>query len=231
MKCIGLIGGLGPESTVDYYRSLIETHRSRYPDADPPSIIINSVNMQHVLRCVREERLQDLATFLVSELQKLAAAGADFALLTANTPHIVFDEVERASPLPLISIVQAAADRAQQSGFQHVGLLGTRFTMQATFYPDVFAKKQMQIHVPDEEDQAYLHEKYFKELVNGVFLDETRQAVTKIIVRMKDRDDIQAMILGGTELPLLLRGGDAGGVPLLDTTRIHVDAALERLDS
>ena len=89
----------------------------------------------------------------------------------------------------------------------------------------------MQIHVPDEEDQTYLHEKYFKELVNGVFLDETRQAVTKIIVRMKDRDDIQAVILGGTELPLLLRGGEAGGVPLLDTTQIHVDAALERLNS
>ncbi|HWY69337.1 MAG TPA: amino acid racemase [Terriglobales bacterium] len=231
MKSIGLIGGLGPESTVDYYRSLIETHRSRYPDADPPSIIINSVNMQHVLRCVRGERLHDLAAFLVSELQKLAVAGADFALLTANTPHIVFDEVERASPLPLISIVQATADRAHQSGFRRVGLLGTRFTMQATFYPDVFARKQMQIHVPDENDQAYIHERYFKELVNGVFLDETRQALTEMIVRMKNRDGIQAVILGGTELPLLLRGGEAGGVPLLDTTQIHVEAALERLSS
>ena len=230
MKCIGLIGGLGPESTVDYYRSLIETHRSRYPDADPPSIIINSVNMQHVLRCVRGERLQDLAAFLVLELQKLAAAGADFALLTANTPHIVFDEVERDSPLPLISIVEATAERAHQSGFRRVGLLGTRFTMQARFYVDVFSKKQMQIHVPDEDDQAYLHEKYFKELVNGVFLDETRQAVTEIILRMKNRHGIQAAILGGTELPLLLPGGEAGGVPLLDTTQIHVEAALERLN-
>jgi len=230
MKCIGLIGGLGPESTVDYYRSLIERHRSRYPDADPPSIIINSVNMQHVLRCVRGERLQDLAAFLVLELQKLAAAGADFALLTANTPHIVFDEVERDSPLPLISIVEATAERAHQSGFRRVGLLGTRFTMQARFYPEVFSKKQMQIHVPDEGDQAYLHEKYFKELVNGVFLVETRQAVTEIILRMKNRHDIQAVILGGTELPLLLRGGEAGGVPLLDTTQIHVEAALERLN-
>lgn len=230
MKCIGLIGGLGPESTVDYYRSLIETHRLRSPDADPPSIIINSVNMQHVLRCVRGERLQDLAAFLVLELQKLAAAGADFALLTANTPHIVFDEVERDSPLPLISIVEATTERALQSGFRSVGLLGTRFTMQARFYPDVFARKQMQIHVPDEDDQAYLHEKYFKELVNGVFLDETRQAVTEIILRMKNQHGIQAAILGGTELPLLLRGGEAGGVPLLDTTQIHVEAALERLD-
>src|SRR5690242_3945678 len=228
MKSIGLIGGLGPESTIDYYRSLIETHRSRHPDADPPSIIINSVNMQHVLRCVRGERLQDLAEFLVSELQKLAAAGADFALLTANTPHIVFDEVERDSPLPLISIVRATAERARQSGFQRVGLLGTRFTMQARFYPEVFASKQMQIYVPDENDQDYIHERYFKELVNGVFLDETRRGLTEIIERMKDRDAIQAVILGGTELPLILRDGEAAGVPLLDTTQIHVEAALEK---
>ena len=228
MKCIGLIGGLGPESTVDYYRSLIETHRSRYPDADPPSIIINSVNMQHVLRCVRGERLQDLTDFLVLELQKLAGAGADFALLTANTPHIVFEEVKRASPLPLISIVEATADRAHQSGFRRVGLLGTRFTMQARFYPEVFARKQMQIHVPVEKDQDYIHERYFKELVNGIFLDETRRGLSEIIARMKDRDGIQAVILGGTELPLILRGGEAAGVPLLDTTQIHVEAALER---
>ena len=229
MKSVGLIGGLGPESTVDYYRSLINTHRERYPDSDPPSVIINSVNMQHVLRCVRGDRHQELAEFLVLELEKLAAAGADFALLTANTPHIVFDEVERSSPLPLISIVQATAERAKQSGFTRVGLLGTRFTMQATFYPQVFSRMKMQICVPDENDQDYIHERYFKELVNGIFLDETRQGLSEMVGRMRDRDGIQAVILGGTELPLILRGGEAAGVPLLDTTQIHVEAALDRL--
>jgi aspartate racemase len=229
MESIGLIGGLGPESTVDYYRSLINTHRERYPDGDPPSVIINSVNMQHVLRCVRGDRLQELAEFLVLELEKLAAAGADFALLTANTPHIVFDEVERSSPLPLISIVQATAERAKRSGFTRVGLLGTRFTMQATFYPQLFSRMQMQICVPNENDQDYIHERYFKELVNGIFLDETREGLSEIVGRMRDRDGIQAVILGGTELPLILRGGEAAGVPLLDTTQIHVEAALDRL--
>jgi len=230
MKSIGLIGGLGPESTIDYYRSLIGTHRARHPEADPPSIIINSVNMKRGLRFIEGKRLQELAEYLVFELRKLAAAGADFALLTANTPHIVFDEVERQSPIPLISIVQATADRAHQSGFKRVGLLGTRFTMQASFYPEVFARKQMQIYVPDENERAYLHEKYFSELVNGVFLEETRQRLTEIVARMRDRDGIEAAILGGTELPLILRGGEAGGIPLLDTTQIHVEAALERLD-
>ena len=229
MKTIGLIGGLGPESTVDYYRSLINTHRAQHPEADPPSIIINSVNMQYALRCTREERLQDLADFLLLELKKLAAAGADFALITANTPHLVFDEVEPRSPLPLLSIVKATADRAAQAGFKRLGLLGTRFTMNARFYPEVFARDQMQIHVPDDSDQAYIHEKYFSELVKGVFLDETRDRLREVIARMKDRHGIQAAILGGTELPLILRGGEAGGVPLLDTTQIPVEAALQRL--
>ena len=229
MKTIGLIGGLGPESTVDYYRSLINTHRALDPKGDPPSIIINSVNMEYVLRCLEGKRLQDLAEFFVVELQKLANAGADFALITANTPHIVFDDVERRSPLPLISIAEATADRAQQSGFEHVGLIGTRFTMQARFYPVVFARKEMQIHVPKESEQEYIHERYFSELVKGVFRDETRRGLAEIIARMRDRNGIQAAILGGTELPLILRGGEAAGVPLLDTTQIHVDAALARL--
>ena len=229
MKSIGLIGGLGHESTIDYYRSLIRTHGRQHPDADPPSIIINSVNMKHVLNCINGKRLEDLAEFLLLELEKLAAAGADFALITANTPHIVFDDVEPRSPIPLISIVQATADRARQSGFTRVGLLGTRFTMQASFYPDVFRKNQIEILVPNESDQAYLHEKYFSELVNGVFLDETRQRLSEMIAQMRDRDGIQAAILGGTELPLILRGGEAAGIPLLDTTQIHVEAALKCL--
>jgi len=229
MKSIGLIGGLGPESTIDYYRSLIRTHGRQHPDAGPPSIIINSINMKHVLNCIHGKRLEDLAEFLLLELEKLAAAGADFALITANTPHIVFDDVEPRSPIPLISIVKATADRARQSGFTRVGLLGTRFTMQASFYPAAFRKNQIEILVPKENDQAYLHEKYFSELVNGVFVDETRQRLSEMIAQMRDRDGIQAAILGGTELPLILRGGEAAGIPLLDTTQIHVGAALERL--
>jgi len=93
----------------------------------------------------------------------------------------------------------------------------------------VFARKEMQIHVPKESEQEYIHERYFSELVKGVFRDETRRGLAEIIARMRDRNGIQAAILGGTELPLILRGGEAAGVPLLDTTQIHVGAALARL--
>jgi aspartate racemase len=229
MKSIGLIGGIGPESTIDYYRSLLAMHRAQHPDGNEPSIIINSISLKQARGLVEEQRYPELIELFVKELRRLAAAGADFALLAANTAHIVFDDVERVSPIPLISIVQATADAARESGFKRLGLMGTRYTMQASFFPQVFARNQMQIHVPNENEQAYIHEKYFGELVNGVFLEETRKRLTEIISSMKDRHDIQAVILGGTELPLILRDGEVASVPSLDTTQIHVEAALERL--
>jgi len=159
----------------------------------------------------------------------LKRSGLRISLSSSCLSYINWREVERRSPLPLISIVEATAERAHQSGFKKIGLLGTRFTMQASFYPEVFSRRQMQIHVPDEHDQAFIHERYFKELVNGVFLDETRQRLTEIIAHMREKHGIQAVILGGTELPLILRGAEAAGVPLLDTTQIHVESALRRL--
>ena len=227
MKSIGLIGGIGPESTIDYYRSLVAMHRTQHPDENEPSIIINSISLKQARGLVEEQRYPELVELFVKELRRLAAAGADFALLTANTAHIVFDDVERVSPIPLISIVQATADAACESGFKRLGLMGTRYTMQASFFPQVFARNQMQIHVPNENEQAYIHEKYFGELVNGVFSEETRKELSEIVKRMRDRDGIQAVILGGTELPLILRGGEVAGVPLLVTTQIHVRAALK----
>ena len=225
MKTLGIIGGIGPEATLDYYKSLITTHREQNPNGDLPSIIINSINMKKAVDLVTANRLAELAQFFVAEIQVLAKAGADFGLLAANTPHIVFDEIARSSPLPLISIVEATLDEARRQRFSRVGLLGTRFTMQARFYPEVFARESMQIFVPSGPDQDYVHEKYFREFVNGIFLEQTRKELVSVIGRMQERDGIEAVILGGTELPLILRDADAG-LPFLDTTQIHVRAAL-----
>lgn len=228
MQALGIIGGIGPEATIDYYKSLIATHREQNPDADPPSIIINSINMKKAVDLIRANRLTELANYFVDEIRTLANAGADFGLLAANTPHIVFDEIVRESPLPLISIVEATRDEARRQGFSRVGLLGTRFTMKARFYPEVFARENIQIVVPSDPDQDFVHEKYFRELVNGIFLDDTRNELIAIVGRMRKRDEIEAVILGGTELPLILRGAEVG-LPMLDTTQIHVRAALTRM--
>jgi aspartate racemase len=228
MKTLGIIGGIGPEATIDYYKSLITTHREENPDADAPSIIINSINMKKAVDLVTANRLTELSNYFLEEIRTLAKAGADFGLLAANTPHIVFDEIAGQSPLPLISIVEATRDEARRQGFSRVGLIGTRFTMKARFYPEVFSRENIQIVVPSDADQDYVHEKYFRELVNGIFLDETRSELVAIVRRMREHDRIEAVILGGTELPLILRDAHLG-LPALDTTQIHVRAALARM--
>jgi len=229
MRTVGIIGGIGPESTIEYYRRLIAGYRERTGDGSYPSIIINSVNMKKLLDLVAANQLQELAGCLLAELNKLARAGADFALLAANTPHVVFSEIERQSPVPLISIVQAAADAAKALGLKKLGLFGTRFTMQGSFYPEVFSRSAIALAAPDGVEQAYIHEKYFGELVNGHVLPGTRKQLLKIVDALKEREHIDGLILGGTELSLVFRENTARGIPVLDTTQIHVQAALARM--
>jgi aspartate racemase len=134
--------------------------------------------------------------------------------------------VQRRSPIPLISIVEATCAEAKKREIRRAGLLGTRFTMQASFYPDVFSSEGITVIVPHEDEQAYIHEKYVGELLKNTCLPETREKLLEIIQRMKEQEQIQGVILGGTELPLLLREDTASGIPLLDTTQIHVRAVV-----
>jgi len=138
---------------------------------------------------------------------------------------MVFDAVQPQVSLPLVSIVDATRDAAEAQGLRRLGLLGTRFTVQARFYPDSFAARGLEIVVPERADIEYVHGKYIGELVEGRFLDSTRAGLVGVMQRMSDRAGIEGVILGGTELPLILRDVPFS-LPLLDTTRIHVDAAL-----
>jgi aspartate racemase len=221
MKIAGIIGGTGPESTIDYYRQIIAVYRERQPDGSYPPMIINSIDLTTVVGYMTAGEHARLADFLVEEIARLARAGAAFALISANTPHIVFDELRRRSPIPLISIVEATCRAAQALGLKKLGLLGTRFTMTAGFYQKVFSEQGIALALPGEQERAWVHEIYMGELVNGIFLPATRERLLKVIEGMRQRDGIQGMILGGTELPLILRDADCG-VSLLDTTRIHV---------
>ena len=227
MKILGVIGGIGPESTIDYYRAIINTFRERQPDAGYPPIIINSIDLARLRAWMEAADYPPVVEYLVEELGRLARAGAEFALMSANSPHIVFDQLRERSPIPLLSIVQTTCDAARQLGLTRLALIGTRFTMQGHFYSDVFRRAGLALVVPEAEEQTFIHEKYFEELVLGKFLPETREALCAIIRNMKKRDAIDGVILGGTELPLILTGDQIDGMPLLDTTRIHVNAAIE----
>ncbi len=229
MRTVGILGGIGPESTVEYYRGIVARYRLQKPDGSYPSILINSISVAKLLGWMDAGQLGNVVDYLAGELQRLVRGGADFGIIAANTPHIVFDEVQRRSPIPLISIVEATCAAAKMQGIRVAGLLGTRFTMQASFYPDVFRREGITVVVPDEAEQAYIHEKYVGELLANTFLPETRARLLEVIQRMKEQERIQAVILGGTELPLLLRDETACGMSLLDTTQIHVQAIVTEL--
>jgi aspartate racemase len=227
VKTLGLIGGIAPGSTVDYYNLLVKEYRERRPDGSYPSILINSIDLTRLLALVGDNRLPELTDWLLRELDRLARAGADLGILASNTPHLVFDELSRVSPIPLLSIVEAAGDAAADRGFGTVGLLGTRFTMQGGFYPQVFARRGITVRLPSPEDQAYVHEKYVGELIPGEFRADTRARFLAIVERLREAG-AEGVVLAGTELPLLLRDS-AGALPLLDTTRIHVGRAVAAL--
>ncbi|HEY6844197.1 MAG TPA: amino acid racemase [Thermoanaerobaculia bacterium] len=215
MRRAGLVGGLGPESTIDYYHRIVEA----VPDAE---IIINSIVIQKMIEYISNDRAA-AADYLVRAIEQLARAGAGFAAITAITPHIVFDRVVPRSALPLISIVDAARNAARERGLQRLGLFATRFTMQARLYGDAIT--------PAAAEQDVIHDKYMNELLKGTFRDATREQLLRIADRLIDEHHIDGLILGGTELPLLLRDKSYRGIPLLDTTAIHVEAIVRAIQS
>ncbi|HZQ91530.1 MAG TPA: amino acid racemase [Terriglobales bacterium] len=229
-KTLGIVGGIGPESTVDYYRQVLAGFRERVTDGSDPHILIDSLNLKELRDLAEAGRFEEMGGHLVRSLHRLAVAGADFGVLSANTAHVVFDQVRAQSPIPLISIVEATRAEAKALALKRLGLLGTRFTMQEKFYPEVFAREGMAIVPPLGDEVAWIHQKYFDELVPGKFLPETRDRFVEIALRMRGRDRLDGLIFGGTELPLLLRGVDLG-MPALDTTKIHVASIVAELVS
>lgn len=222
MKVIGMIGGLGPESTVDYYQRLI--HSSRAPGSlATPELIIYSVSLEEVLDLVARREWNQLIYLLAAKIKALHKAGADFAFISANTPHVVFDDLQAKSPIPLLSIVTATRDKATDLGLKKVGLLGTRFTMEENFFSAPFAAKGISVVVPPTEDQEYIHRKLMTEIELGIFADETRRGLLAVVERMVERDGVDAVILGCTELPLILEK-DEFGISFLNTVAIHVDS-------
>ena len=216
MKTAGLLGGIGPESTIDYYRRIIAAC-----DQAPP-LVINSIDVRKLLHLLANDR-PGAIDYLAREIQRLADAHVDFAAIAANTPHVVFDEVRERSAIPLINIVDAVRSAARAAGLKRLAVFGTRITMRERLYPDAI--------LPSPEEQDLIHDKYVNELLNGKFLPQTRDRFLKIVEEMIRRDRIDAVILGGTELPLLLREESYRGVTFLDTTAIHARAIVDAIHS
>jgi aspartate racemase len=195
-----------------------------------PSLVIDSVDVARAMHLVQTDRVA-LADYLLASVRRLASAGVDFVAITANTPHIAFDEVAAQSPIPLISIVEVCAQEARRLELRRPILLGTRFTVEADFYPKVFAHQDLQLTIPNEADRNWVHDRYVGELLKGDFRDETREQFIALIDRLRSELSIDGVILGGTELPLLLKANAIAGLPVLDTTALHVKAIVDRMQS
>jgi aspartate racemase len=219
MRRIGIVGGLGPEATIDYYRMIIDGYRKQ-SKGNAPEIVIRSMNLNDFPDI--NDRNKVIAWF-AEALRDLHKAGAEFAVIAANTPHIVFDDLKQLSPIPLVSIVEETCRATKSLDLKKVGLLGTKVTMSSDFYQQVFSRDDIAVVVPTAQEQEYINHKLVSEIMYNKIVDATREGLLKIVKRMIADDGIEAIILGCTELPLILTK-DEFGIPFLNTTRIHVDS-------
>jgi aspartate racemase len=225
MKKIGIIGGIGPESTVDYYKMIIGAFREQQA-LDYPEIIIYSANLFDIMKILEKKEWGKLVDWLEERVEVLKNAGAEFAVIGANTPHIVFDEVRARSSIPMLSIIEETRKKAQSLGLKKLGLMGTKFTMESDFFQKPFVDRGMVVVVPEREEQELIHYRLFSEIELGIIKDATRKELLSIVKKMIERHSIDSLILGCTELPLIL-DKDEYGIPFLNTTAIHAESIVK----
>lgn len=225
MKKLGLIGGIGPESTILYYQKLVYGLQKRIGPKFFPNIVIESLNVFDVLSFCEDEKYHELVQYLMRGINNLIAAGAEIIALTGNTPHIVFEQLQLASSVPLISIIEPTSSEAAAKNYSSVGLLGTKFTMQADFFKKPFLNRGIQVVVPSPSEQLLIGNKISNELEHGLVLKQTQEEFIQIIQRLHTENGIQAIVLGCTELPLLFHDIKLP-VPVLDTLELHIQSLI-----
>jgi len=223
-KKIGIVGGLSPESTIKYYQYITRKYYERFADYSYPEILIYSVNFQQFINWQKEGNWNNIAERLVHATQAIHAAGADFGLIAANTMHIVFDKVQKKSPIPLISIIEATAAAIKKEEIKTVGLLGTIHTMRERFYKEGLLKHGIMTIVPEPGGQEFINKVIYDELTKGQINQKSKQVYIEIINKLKSRG-AEGIVLGCTEIPLLVQQNDCN-IKLFNTTEIHAQKAL-----
>ena len=226
MKKIGLVGGTGPESTLMYYRELNRRVDELTNGTAMPDVAIESVNFRKAWNLVSEEKYTELTDYLSEKVECLKAGGADIISLTAGTMHIVYDEIVSKTGTPLISIPKAVSDEAVSKGYKKVGLLGTIFTMERDYMKKDLTEAGIDVIIPQKEERELIAKRIFEELELGIVKESTLKEFTDIIRRMQAEDGIEAVILGCTELPLLLNKENCP-VDCLDSVEIHLKKLVE----
>jgi aspartate racemase len=226
-KTIGMIGGIAPASTVDYYQRIISRFQERTGLREYPSIIINSINMTHMVNLISNDQMDELIDYLSEEIFVLEKAGAKVIFIASNTPHIVYEPLVQRVKTRMVSIVDSTISYAQIKGHHRLGLFGTISTMEGDFYQEGFEAAGMEIITPMADERKYIHKVYMEELAKGRYIPETKSHLLSIANRMYNEGQIDSLILGGTELPLILKSSDMEDIELLNTTKIHVERILD----
>lgn len=224
-KHIGIVGGLSPESTTEYYRIITREYNKKAGGLNFPEMTIRSLNMREIVDLFNQDRWDEMADIIVSAIHDLQRAGADFAAVATNTPHNAYERIREKSPLYVLSIMDATAREIQKGGYKKVGLLGTKQTMEYGFFQKTFKKYGIETVTPDEEDRNFVDGVIWNELVHGKITEKAKQGYKGVIDKMV-KNGAEGVILGCTEIPLLIKPNDSP-VKTYDTTTIHAKAILD----
>jgi aspartate racemase len=224
MKTIGLIGGTTWLSTAEYYRIINEQVSKKLGGVSSAKILLYSMNNADQKKNLDNNDWNTIASFYCDISLKLQSAGADCIVLCANTPHTIADEIIKAIHIPLIHIAEATAEEIAKQRLKKVGLLGTRFTMEQSFYRDKLSAKGIEVFTPGETDRMFINNSIFNEMAKGIFSPATKEAYLSIINKMTAQG-AEGIIFGCTEIPLLIKPEECT-IPVFDTTLIHANAAV-----
>jgi aspartate racemase len=226
MKTIGLIGGMSWESTIEYYRYLNEMVKEKLGGLHSAKILMYSVDFEEIAELQHQGRWEELTEVMIDIAKRLEGAGAEVLLICTNTMHKMADDLQQSIGIPLLNIIDVTAERIKKLGLRKVGLLGTKFTMEDDFYKGRLSSKHgIEVIIPDEEGRQVIHDIIYEELCLGIIKLESKEKVKRIVEDLVSMG-AEGIVLGCTELPLLIKQGDCS-VPILDTTRIHAEAAVE----
>ncbi len=223
MKTIGLIGGITPQSTIMYYQVLNKLAAKNFGDKHSAKVLIHSVDFGEISKLQSEGKWDVLGTIMANAAKSLEAGGASCVVICANTMHLTINEVEQAVNIPVIHIAKATGERILEKNLTKVALLGTKYTMEKTFYTDVLKDMGIETLIPEKEDRELIHNVIYTELAKGVLSESSKEAY-KVIIKKLEQKGAEGVILGCTEIPLLIQQEDVS-IPVFDTTTIHATKA------
>lgn len=226
MKKLGILGGMGPESTLLYYKEIATKFKEKDKENNFPELTIEAVNMYEMLRYCRAGQYDLLAEYLLKGIRNLEGAGVEFIVIASNTPHIVFEALEKEAKVPLLSILEPTYRQIEKKGLKKVAWLGIDVTMEQPYFRKLFIENGIDVVVPNKEERIFIDRIIADELEFGIVKDKTKNEVTNIIERLISEEGIEGIILGCTELPLMYSEKELS-IPAFDTVKYHIDGIVE----